>query len=309
MTEIIADFWASDGARPAFTHENANKLYLTNGRGPKPGDLFRNPDLTRSLKRIAAAGRDGFYKGPTADAIVAISKEYRGTLSLADLAEYEPEWVEPISTEYRGWTVSELPPNGQGIAALAMLNIMEQFPLAEYGPETSKALHVMIEAKKLAYADLLHYVGDPRFSKIPVPEMISKDVGRERAKLINSDRATCSVVPSQLLSTAKMPGADTIYLSVVDRDGNMVSFIQSNYLGFGSGVVPAGTGFMLHNRGGLFTLEKGHPTRSRLASAPSTQLFPALCRREIRGLPSALWEVGTRRRPTRSSYPTWSITG
>ena len=254
--------------------ENANKLYLTNGRGPKPGDLFRNPDLTRSLKRIAAAGRDGFYKGPTADAIVAISKEYRGTLSLADLAEYEPEWVEPISTEYRGWTVSELPPNGQGIAALAMLNIMEQFPLAEYGPETSKALHVMIEAKKLAYADLLHYVGDPRFSKIPVPEMISKDVGRERAKLIDSDRATCSVVPSQLLSTAKMPGADTIYLSVVDRDGNMVSFIQSNYLGFGSGVVPAGTGFMLHNRGGLFTLEKGHPNALAPRKRPINTIIP-----------------------------------
>ncbi len=170
--------------------------------------------------------------------------------------------------------MSELPPNGQGIAALAMLNIMEQFPLAEYGPETSKALHVMIEAKKLAYADLLHYVGDPRFSKIPVPEMISKDVGRERAKLIDSDRATCSVVPSQLLSTAKMPGADTIYLSVVDRDGNMVSFIQSNYLGFGSGVVPAGTGFMLHNRGGLFTLEKAHPNALAPRKRPINTIIP-----------------------------------
>ena len=274
VTEIIADFWASDGARPAFTHENANKLYLTNGRGPKPGDLFRNPDLARSLKRIATAGRDGFYKGPTADAIIAISKEYRGTICLADLAEYESEWVEPISTDYRGWRVSELPPNGQGIAALAMLNIMEQFPLAEYGPETSKALHVMIEAKKLAYADLLQYVGDPRFSKIPVPEMISKDLGRERAKLIDSERATCSVVPSQLVSTAKMPGADTIYLSVVDRDGNMVSFIQSNYLGFGSGVVPAGTGFMLHNRGGLFTLEKGHPNALAPRKRPINTIIP-----------------------------------
>ena len=151
---------------------------------------------------------------------------------------------------------------------------MEQFPLGEYGPESGKALHVMIEAKKLAYADLLQYVGDPKFSKIPVAEMISKSLGQQRAKLIDPERASCNVVPSQLISTAKMPGADTIYLSVVDREGNMVSFIQSNFLGFGSGVVPDRTGFMLHNRGGLFTLEKGHPNALAPRKRPINTIIP-----------------------------------
>lgn len=275
VTEIISDFWAGDGARPAFSHENAKKLFLDKqGRGPKPGDLFRNPDLARSLKRIAAAGRDGFYKGPTAEAIIAISKEYRGTMTLADLSEYQPEWVEPVSTSYRGWEVSELPPNGQGIAALAMLNIMEQFPIGRYGAESPEALHVMIEAKKLAYADLLQYVGDPRFSKVPVAEMISKQLGKQRAGLIDADRAACKVVPSQLISTAKMPGADTIYLSAADKDGNMVSLIQSNFLGFGSGVVAARSGFMLHNRGGLFTLEKNHPNSLAPRKRPINTIIP-----------------------------------
>ncbi len=195
-------------------------------------------------------------------------------MTMADLAEYQPEWVEPISTEYHGWKISELPPNGQGIAVLAMLNIMEQFPLAKWGPNSAQSLHTMIEAKKLAYADLLNYVGDPRFSKIPVPGMISKQLAAERAKLIDSDRASCSVVPSNLISTAKMPGADTIYLSVVDRDGNMVSFIQSIFQGFGSGIVPSGTGFMLHDRGGLFTLERNHPNSLAPRKRPINTIIP-----------------------------------
>jgi gamma-glutamyltranspeptidase / glutathione hydrolase len=275
VTEIIGDFWASDRATPAFTvHPNANKLYRPNGQAPKPGDMFRNPDLARSLKRIAASGRDGFYGGLTAEAIVSISKELGGTMTMADLAEYQPEWVEPISTSYRGWRVSELPPNGQGIAVLAMLNIMEQFPFAKWGPNSAPSLHTMIEAKKLAYADLLRYIGDPRFSKIPIPEMTSKQLAAERAKLIEANRASCKVVPSNLVSTAKMPGADTIYLSVVDRDGNMVSFIQSNFHGFGSGVVPNGAGFMLHNRGGLFTLERNHPNSLAPRKRPINTIIP-----------------------------------
>jgi gamma-glutamyltranspeptidase/glutathione hydrolase len=275
VTEIIADFWGSERAMPAFKiHPNASKLYKPNGRAPKPGDIFRNPDLARSLKRIAASGRDGFYKGTTAEAMIAILKELGGTMTMADLAEYQPEWVEPISTDYHGWKVSELPPNGQGIAVLAMLNIMEQFPLAKWGPNSAQSLHTMIEAKKLAYADLLNYVGDPRFSKIPVPEMISKSLAVDRAKVIDSNRASCNVVPSNLITTAKMPGADTIYLSVVDRNGNMVSFIQSIFQGFGSGIVPSGTGFMLHDRGGLFTLERNHPNSLAPRKRPINTIIP-----------------------------------
>ena len=170
VTEIISDFWGSERAMPAFKiHPNAMKLYRPNGQAPKPGDVFRNPDLASSLKRIAVSGRDGFYEGVTAEAIVAISKELGGTMTMADLSEYQPEWVEPISTDYHGWKVSELPPNGQGIAVLAMLNIMERFPLAKWGPNSAQSLHTMIEAKKLAYADLLSYVGDPRFSEDACP--------------------------------------------------------------------------------------------------------------------------------------------
>jgi gamma-glutamyltranspeptidase/glutathione hydrolase len=275
VTEIIADFWGSDRAMPAFkVHPNANKLYRPDGAAPKPGEIFRNPDLARTLKRIAVSGRDGFYGGLTAEAIVGISKELGGTMTMADLAEYQPEWVEPISTEYRGWRVSELPPNGQGIAVLAMLNIMEQFPLATWGPNSTQSLHAMIEAKKLAYADLLRYVGDPRFSNIPVSQMISKQLAAERAKLIDADRASCEVVPSNLMSTARMPGADTIYLSVIDRDGNMVSFIQSIFQGFGSGIVPDGSGFMLHDRGGLFTLERNHPNSLAPRKRPINTIIP-----------------------------------
>ena len=229
VTEIISDFWGSERAMPAFKiHPNAMKLYKPNGQAPKPGDVFRNPDLASSLKRIAVSGRDGFYEGVTAEAIVAVSKELGGTMTMADLSEYQPEWVEPISTDYHGWKVSELPPNGQGIAVLAMLNIMEHFPL-EWGPNTAQSLHTMIEAKKLAYADLLKYVGDPRFSKMPVPEMISKPLAAERAKLIDSNRASCKVVPSNLISTGKMPGADTIYLSVI-RPRRQYGVVHSKHL-------------------------------------------------------------------------------
>jgi gamma-glutamyltranspeptidase/glutathione hydrolase len=276
VTELIGESWGSDRSRPVLVmHSNATKLYLPGGNAPKIGEVFRNPDLARSLERIAVSGRDGLYKGATAEAIVTISKELGGTMTMADLAEFEAEWVEPISTDYRGWRVSELPPNGQGIAALEMLNILENFPLSEYGHNSTRTLHTMIEAKKLAYADLLRYVGDPRFSKVPIASLTSKELAKQRAKLINPERAACNVVPAELMSTAKMPGADTIYLSVVDRDGNMVSFIQSNFSGFGSGVVPAGSGFMLHNRAGLFTLEENHPNSLAPRKRPIHTIIPA----------------------------------
>jgi gamma-glutamyltranspeptidase/glutathione hydrolase len=165
--EITSRTWSASATLLA-AHPNSAATFLIDGHTPRMGEIFKNPDLARSLRRIADKGRDGYYTGPTAAAILAISKEAGGTMTAADLAEFQPEWVTPIQTTYHGWTVSEIPPNGQGIAALMMLNLMERFPLAEYGFHSPRALHVMIEAKKLAYADLLRYVGDPRSAKIPV---------------------------------------------------------------------------------------------------------------------------------------------
>ena len=239
------------------------------------GEVFRDPDLASSLRLVAEQGRDGFYRGPLAGKLVSFLKEQGSFLREDDFAEYQPEWVDPISTTYRGWSVYELPPNGQGIAALSMLNITEQFPLAQYGHNSAKALHVMIEAKKLAYADLIKYVGDPRFSKIPVEEMLSKDLAKKRAALINPDHAACHVLPSQLAEHLAAIGRDTTYLSVIDQEGNIVSLIQSNFAGFGTGLVAPGTGFALQNRGALFTLDPGLPNTIAPGNVPSTPSFRA----------------------------------
>jgi gamma-glutamyltranspeptidase/glutathione hydrolase len=227
------------------------------------------------MRLIAAHGAAGFYTGRTADAIVAISRAEGGTMTHADLSEFEPEWVAPISTTYRGWTVYELPPNTQGIAALMMLNLMEQFPLGELGFHSAKALHVMIEAKKLAYADMLRYVGDGRFTSPPVPAMLSKAHAAARASRINPAKAAGDVEPSIFDGLTTSTGGDTIYLSAVDRHGNIVSLIQSIYDGFGSAIVPPGTGFALHNRGALFTLDETHPNALAPRKRPLHTIIPA----------------------------------
>jgi gamma-glutamyltranspeptidase/glutathione hydrolase len=257
-------------------HPNSKKTYLVDGvRAPKAGEIFRNPDLAASLRLIAASGRDGFYKGKTAEAILTISREQGGTFTAADLTEFQPEWVTPVKTTYRGWTIHEIGPNTQGVAALMMLNLMERYPLGQYGFHSADALHVMIEAKKLAYADMLKYVGDPRFSRIPVDALLSKSRVEGRAKLIDPAKASCSVQPSRLDGVTDAQGSDTIYLSVIDKDGNIVSLIQSNYSGFGSGLVPPGTGFMLQNRGALFSLEKGQPNTLEAHKRPLHTIIPA----------------------------------
>jgi gamma-glutamyltranspeptidase/glutathione hydrolase len=186
---------------------------------------------------------------------------------------FSSEWVEPISTTYHGWTVYELPPNGQGIAALMMLNLMENFPLADYGAGSANALHAMIEAKKLAYADMLRYVCDPKFDRVPVAAMLSKDYARERAKLIDLSKANGRVEAGH----PPWMGTDTTYLCVVDEEGNMVSYIQSNYNSFGSGVVAGGTGFALQNRGGLFSLESSSPNVLAGHKRPLHTIIPAFC--------------------------------
>jgi gamma-glutamyltranspeptidase / glutathione hydrolase len=274
VTEIIGAAWQGS-AKSLATNKGARATYLPDDRAPKVGDVFRNRDLAASLRLIAAHGRDGFYKGSNAQALIREAKEDGVEWTAADLADFQPEWVEPISTNYRGWTVTELPPNGQGLAALSMLNMMERFPLSEYGHNSAKALHVMIEAKKLAYSDLLRYVGDPRYTKVPVSKLLSKDTAAMRASLIDTQRAACTVTPTEVAWLAKLPGADTIYMSAIDRDGNMVSLIQSNYGGFGSGVVAPGTGYALQNRGGLFSLERGHPNALAPRHRPLHTIIPA----------------------------------
>jgi len=256
--------------------ENATKTYLPNDRPPKLGEVFRNPDLAVSLQAIAAHGRDAFYKGEIAAKILDAEKRHNGTMTSQDLAEYSAEWVEPISTTYRDWTVYEMPPNGQGLAALEMLNIMEKFPLGEkeYAFGSAKALHAMIEAKKLAYTDLARYIGDPRHQKLPTATLLSKEWATERAKGIDADHANCDVTAGTL-----PPGGDTTYLTVVDRDGNMVSLIQSNYSGFGSGIVAAGTGFPLHNRGGLFKLDPDSPNALAGHKRPLHTIIPAFAQK------------------------------
>jgi gamma-glutamyltranspeptidase / glutathione hydrolase len=250
---------------------NASATYLPGGHTPQVGEVFRNSDLAHSLELIAGGGRDAYYKGEIAKSIVAYSTKLGGTMTPGDFADYSSEWVEPISTTYHGWTVYELPPNGQGIAALEMLNMMERFPLAKFGQNSPDALHVMIEAKKLAYADLLRYVADPKFAKIPVAGMLSKDYAAQRAEQIDMAKANCSVLPGE---PALSPKGDTTYLTVVDREGNMVSLIQSNYLAFGSGLVADGTGFALQNRGALFSLDPNSPNKIAGHKRPLHTILP-----------------------------------
>ena len=275
VPELDAEDWA--GAENDVKQDrNAAAVFLIGGRAPRTGEVFRNPDLARSLELIAADGRDVFYKGEIARRIVATSSRLGGRIAPEDLAEYSSEWVEPISTTYRGWTVYEIPPNGQGIAALIMLNIMENFPLAKYGHNSADALHAMIEAKKLAYADMYRYVADQKFSRVPVAGMLSKEYAAARAKLIDMSKANCSVSAGEPIFPKS---GDTVYLSVVDRDGNMVSLIQSNSAEFGSGIVADGTGFALQNRGALFSFDPASPNALAGRKRPLHTIIPAFMER------------------------------
>ncbi len=274
IAERIAVNWQVNGSR-VIDSPGFKEIFMPWGRPVKPGDIFKNPDLAKTLRLIGEHGRDGFYKGPVAKALLDFSNEQGGTMAAADLEEFQPEWVEPISTTYHGWTVYELPPTGQGIAALSMLNIMEQFPMTQYGHNSARALHTMIEAKKLAYADLTKYVGDPRFNNQPVKEILSKDLAVRRAKMIDPDKAHCQVLPTELTSVLNAQGKDTTYLTVVDKDGNIISLIQSLYGEFGTGLVVPGTGMILHNRGALFDFTPGHVNSLEPRKRPLTTIIPA----------------------------------
>lgn len=272
LAERNARYWL---AKKLLQQPGYQQTYLPGGKAPGLGDVFKNPALGESLRQVAAHGRDAFYNGAMTRDMVKFLQAQGGTHTLEDFRDFQPEWVDPISTTYRGWTVYELPPNGQGIAALAMLNIMEQFPMGQYGHNSADALHVMIEAKKLAYADMYHYVGDPRFTAVPVKQMASKELALERAKLIHMDRASCQTVPSQIAQVLNAHGNSTIYLSTIDKDGNIVSLIQSNYAGYGTGMVAPGLGFSFHNRGAGFDLTPGRPNSLAGHKRPLHTIIPA----------------------------------
>jgi len=275
VTEWIAQHFASD-VDLLRDNEAAAHTYLISDRAPRLGEIVRNPDLAWSLRQIVQGGRNAFYQGEITKRILALSARHGGALTAKDFSDYSSEWVEPVSTTYRGWTVYEMPPNSQGIAALEMLNLMEQFDLHSYGLNSARALHVQIEAKKLAYADLIRYIGDPKASKLPVSGMLSKPYAAERAKLIDMDHANCEAGPGKPVPSA----GDTIYLSVVDREGNMVSFIESNYAEFGSGLVADGTGFVLHDRGALFSLDPESPNAIAGHKRPLHTIIPAFMEKD-----------------------------
>ena len=268
VTEIIAAAWQEDAPKLALVPTSA-RCYLPDGKAPVVGDRFRNPGLAKSLRLVAEGGAPAFYRGPLASAIVAYSGTVDGLFAAADFAGHTSTWVEPVSTNYRGYDVWELPPNGQGIAALEMLNLLEPYDLKAMGPLSADALHLMIEAKKLAYEDRAKFYFDPDFGKAPIAQLISKAYAATRAPLIRRDRANDQ-------PTAGEPeSADTIYLTVVDKDRNAVSLIQSNFFAFGSFHVPGDLGFVLQNRGALFALDEAHANRLEPRKRPFHTIIPA----------------------------------
>jgi gamma-glutamyltranspeptidase / glutathione hydrolase len=267
VPEIIQGYWV--GAAPALVDRESQRVYLRNGKAPEIGEIFRNPDLAETLTTIANQGRDAFYKGNIAQGILKTSTELGGTMRADDLADFSAEWVEPVSITYRDWKVYELPPNGDGMAALEMLNIMEQSQPSPDGPTSPAELHTRIEAMKLAYADVKAHNGDPRFSAVPVSQLLSKDFAAKRAKLIDPTHANCDVAPGSLSRS------DTTYLSVIDREGNILSLIQSNYDAFGSGITVRGMGFVLQDRGALFSLDPKSPNALSGRKRPFHTIIPA----------------------------------
>ena len=272
VQELIGADWKSSEAKLKADPES-RRVFLVHDEAPKMGVLFKNPDVAKALRLLASGGPQAYYSGEIAQAILSTERTLNGTMQADDLKEFSAEWVEPISTTYRGWRVYELPPNGQGMAALEMLNIMEQFSPSKEGPLNAEEIHKRIEAMKLAYADLARYNADPRFAKIPVKGLLSKDYAQQRAKLINPEKADCAT------EAGVPPSSDTTYLTAVDRDGNIVSLIQSNYSSFGSGITVRGMGFALQNRGALFMLDPSKPDALAPRKRPFHTIIPAFMER------------------------------
>jgi gamma-glutamyltranspeptidase/glutathione hydrolase len=270
VTEIIAEGWARN-ARNLQKYPGFAETYMPNGRAPAKGEVFRNPFLADTLTAIAEGGRDAFYKGDIARRIETYMRANGGYLTAADLAAHRSEWVEPVSTNYRGYDVWELPPNTQGVAALQMLNILEAYDLKSMGFGSAEYLHLFVEAKKLAFEDRAKYYADPEFAKIPLKSLLSKDHAAKQRALIKMDRAALEYPAAP----KPVDEGDTIYMTVADSAGNMVSLIQSNYRGMGSGMTPTGCGFILQDRGELFSLRDGHANVYAPGKRPFHTIIPA----------------------------------
>ncbi len=268
LTELIAYYWESS-SRVLKRFPGFEEIFMPGGKAPKKGEVFKNPFLAKTLERIANEGRNVFYKGEIAEIIVKYVKEQGGFLSLKDFENHTSEWVEPISTNYRGYDIWELPPNGQGTAVLQMLNILENYDIASMGFGSTEYMHLFIEAKKLAFEDRAKYYSDMDFNNIPVKELISKKYGKQRADKIDINRAARSYPAGELEQ------GNTVYLTTADKDGNMVSLIQSNYRGMGSGMTPGKLGFILQDRGELFALEENHMNVYEPHKRPFHTIIPA----------------------------------
>jgi len=245
---------------------------MPGGRAPREGEIFRNPALAKTLRALAKGGRDAYYRGNIAKAIVRYSEQHGGFFTMEDFTTHHSTWDEPITTNYRGYDVWELPPNGQGLAALQMLNIVEGYDLASMGRGSADFWHVMVEAKKLAFADRARYYADPAFAKVPIASLLDKGYARERAALIDMAHAAQTDAPGE---AAALNHSETTFLCTADADGMMVALIQSNYTGFGSGYVIPELGFGLQNRGALFSLDPSHPNAPAPGKRPFHTIIPA----------------------------------
>jgi gamma-glutamyltranspeptidase/glutathione hydrolase len=270
LSELIAYYWEK-GSNRLKQYPGFAETYLPGGRAPRKGEIFRNPNLARTLETLGKDGRDAFYKGEIARVIDRYMKANGGFLSYEDLAAHHSEWVEPVATHYRGYDVWELPPNGQGIAALQMLNVLEAYDLAKMGFGSADHLHFFLEAKKLAFEDRARFYADPEFAKAPVRGLLSKQYAAERRKLVDPKKAA----KRYDAGNPALNEGDTIYLTVADAERNMVSLIQSNYRGMGSGMTPDGLGFVLQDRGELFVLAPGHANSYAPGKRPFHTIIPA----------------------------------
>ncbi|GGF61581.1 gamma-glutamyltransferase [Alteromonas lipolytica] len=271
VSEVVAYYWQMNAERIGH-YQGFADIFLPSGKVPKKGDIFKNLGLAATYEKIATGGRDAFYKGDIARVIGAYMKEQGGYLSYDDLAAHTSEWVTPVAANYRGYDIWELPPNGQGIAALQILNILEQYDIEGMGFGSADYIHTFVEAKKLAFEDRARYYADPAFNTLPVNGLISKDYAQQRRQLIDPKKAAKRY-------DAGVIDGDTVYLTVADSEGNMVSLIQSNYRGMGSGMTPPELGFILQNRGELFTLEPGHNNEYKPAKRPFHTIIPAMVTR------------------------------
>ena len=271
VSELIAYYLQMNADRIG-QYDGFAETFMPGGKVPKKGDVFKNPGLAATYEKIATGGRDAFYKGDIARTIAAYMKEQGGYLTLDDLASHTSEWVEPVSANYRGYDVWELPPNGQGIAALQILNILERYDIEGMGFGSADYIHTFVEAKKLAFEDRAKFYADMAFTSVPVDWLVSKDYAAERQQLINPEKAAKRY-------DAGVYEGDTVYLTVADKDGNMVSLIQSNYRGMGSGMTPPELGFVLQNRGELFTMQEGHANEYAPGKRPFHTIIPAFVTR------------------------------